>query len=486
VKTVSRQSKTLMGIALLALGVYLWFNYLAQNNSSLLPPFLGNNQSISNVSPNSSSEAISNPTTGNSVAIENGQSNLVVAPLSSANNEIQVVSPDIDLTATTAAREVIIVDLPFLITEPPSQDLENAEALADDASQNQHVRVTVNPFSPIIIEESRDKNQQVNASQSSNSSVQTVSGQTRPGNRNSQIVGQAKPGFKAPTELIKSTPLRTVTPAPSLANNLPRTLSNGTLSATPGILRNQNVVPPLASEVAAAKKAAAEAAALAEKERLEREAAAAEAAAKAEVAAKAAAATMAENVTASQPEAVAAKLPVLKNSTLRTPQAGTPNLAIVSGPTPTTSSATLPGLLQSGRDAEHIDISITQENIEASSENNQTVETVSANAEPIVETANTNNTNAIDDPNISGGPIEAGVSELARYLRDYNFEYTGSVIGAVRSVGMFRTNVSTTPITITLGQNIPKTDIVLTNLQNNQAEFTKGQDKVILNLDLRR
>ena len=480
-KAISRQSKTLMGIALLALGIYLWFNYLVQNNSSLLSPVFGNNQEINSVNSSSNSALTKTPIISNSTTNTDTQNVMVVAPLSATGKEIQVVGPNMDLSATTAAREVIIVDLPFLVTEPPAENLENADALENSISENQHTRVTVNPFSPIIITEDPNKNQVVNANQRTNPSVQTVVGQPRPASQ--PMVEQAKPTFRAPTELIKSTPLRTVTPAPSLANNLPTNLSRGTLSATPGILRNQNVVPPLASEVAAAKKAAEEAAALAEKARLEQEAAAAIAAAKAEEAAAAAVAAP-ENTPVAPPEITQAKLPVLKNSTIRTPHTTTANLAIISSPAPSRNPAALPGLLQSGRDAEQIKISTEQVETESIAEDNQDIKLVNNNVSTTVEVPT--EPAAIEEPNISGGPIEAGVSELTRYLRDYNFEYTGSVIGAVRSVGMFRTNVSATPITITLGQNIPKTDIVLTNLQNNQAEFTKGQDKVILNLDLRR
>lgn len=85
----------------------------------------------------------------------------------------------------------------------------------------------------------------------------------------------------------------------------------------------------------------------------------------------------------------------------------------------------------------------------------------------------------------NGGPIAAGLSGLSRYLRDNNVRFTGSVIGPV-AVGIFRSNLSQAPYVITLGQSIPNTDIVLTNLQGKQAQFTQGHEVQSLTLDLRR
>jgi hypothetical protein len=63
--------------------------------------------------------------------------------------------------------------------------------------------------------------------------------------------------------------------------------------------------------------------------------------------------------------------------------------------------------------------------------------------------------------------------------------FTGSVLGPV-GVAVFRSSLSQSPLVVTLGQTLPETDIVLTDLKGQQAEFTQDNDKQILILDLRR
>jgi hypothetical protein len=82
-------------------------------------------------------------------------------------------------------------------------------------------------------------------------------------------------------------------------------------------------------------------------------------------------------------------------------------------------------------------------------------------------------------------PLVAGSTGLARYLRDNNYAFTGSVLGPV-SVGVFRSNLDAAPIVVSLGQTLPNTEIVLTDLRGMQAELTLGQTTQILTLDLRR
>lgn len=426
----SRELKILLGVGLLALGVYLWLNFLSQGSSSFLPSFLGGGSS------SSTSQIITSPRT-TSPRVVSGSN--VVTPLANNPQAVTTVNTNPNNSVATTAREIIIVDLPFLVTEAPVEDLLATDVSEETIAQNRALRATVNPFSPIIIEEDKDR-RNISAS----TSVQTVNGTSRPTSSSGTRVGPGSSSsgitnansFKTPTTLIESAPLRTVTPAPALANNLPRTLATGTLNVTPGILRNQNTVPPLASEVEAAKKAAEGAEALRS-------------------------AQIEQETRANKP------LPVLNNTTIRMPQSNGTNLPTVGVATTTAiaNSNALPNILATGRNAQNIPITVTDEqNI-----NNQTL---------------ANDTqNALADPTINGGPLEVGGSDLSRYLRDNNFQYTGSVRGVV-SVGMFRTSAQA--ITITLGQTIPQTDIVLTDLQNNQAEFTQGQDKVILNLDLRR
>lgn len=82
-------------------------------------------------------------------------------------------------------------------------------------------------------------------------------------------------------------------------------------------------------------------------------------------------------------------------------------------------------------------------------------------------------------------PLAAGATQLARYLRDRNYAFTGSVVGPI-SVGVFRSDLDRAPVVVALGQNLPDTDIVLTDLRGQQAELRLGDSTQILTLDLRR
>jgi hypothetical protein len=85
----------------------------------------------------------------------------------------------------------------------------------------------------------------------------------------------------------------------------------------------------------------------------------------------------------------------------------------------------------------------------------------------------------------NGAPLFAGASPLSSYLRNNDVRFTGYAVGPV-SVGIFRSATSANPVVVTLGQSLPETEFVLTNLQGKEAEFTYGQEKQLLTLDLRR
>ena len=81
-------------------------------------------------------------------------------------------------------------------------------------------------------------------------------------------------------------------------------------------------------------------------------------------------------------------------------------------------------------------------------------------------------------------PLAAGSSDLSLYLRDQQVTFTGSVLGPV-SVGIFRSANAPAPFLVPLGQTLPNTDIVLTDLTGQSAELSRNDDSQLLIL-LRR
>jgi hypothetical protein len=85
----------------------------------------------------------------------------------------------------------------------------------------------------------------------------------------------------------------------------------------------------------------------------------------------------------------------------------------------------------------------------------------------------------------NGAPLVAGASPLSSYLRNNDFRFTMYASGPV-GVAVFSSKLSQNPVVISLGQTLPDTEFVLTSLQGKEAEFSYGQEKQLLTLDLRR
>jgi hypothetical protein len=85
----------------------------------------------------------------------------------------------------------------------------------------------------------------------------------------------------------------------------------------------------------------------------------------------------------------------------------------------------------------------------------------------------------------NGAPLVVGASALSSYLRNNDIRFTMYASGPI-AVGVFSSKQSQNPFTISLGQTLPETEFVLTSLQGKEAEFSYGQEKQLLTLDLRR
>ena len=331
------------------------------------------------------------------VAAESGgESGGVVAALESGGAVAQtqetggatsVAAPSVAQPAALTARELNVAELPFLVTAPPSANLDEgvtAEGELELARPRDELRATVNPFSPILLDappEQPTADLPAPAPAPDTSLIQTV-----------EIPDAPPVDAVTPTALAPVVPERVTAPAPravtpsSLQNgSLPKALPGGTLPATPKLLRNTRTV-------------------------------------------------------------------------VATPtQTGPDSLAAVA-------AVRVPGERQ------------------ASGFKTAAAPTLSASAEtPEVAPLRFG---GLPEPALAGGPLAAGTSSLSRYLRDNNYQFTGSVIGPV-GVGVFRSKLSPTPVLVSLGKTLPDTEIVLSSLQGKQAEFTQNGNKQILILDLR-
>ncbi len=348
---LSREARIMIGILMLAAAVFVWSNFF------LRPPAIG---------------------TGGA---DSGQ---LATPSQAVPADGIAVSPELSPAEGTPviARDIEIAELPFLVTAPPEIELApqaDEQLSPDDINRPQsEQRASVNPFSPIIVQEAAATST-VSAPPPTTEPIDLV-----------EVPIQGPPGVEIvntpPEPIVAPTPRALTPPAPP-ARNLPRTLPNGVLSVTPDILRTTRAVD-------------------------------------------------------NQPQPVN----LAEVAAIRVPGEATPdfNGPLVNGnPVPLSAPEALP--------------------------------------EPLAMSP----AELLDTPANSAEPLAVATNSLSRYLRDNNVIFTGSVLGPV-GVAVFRSSLSQSPLVVTLGQTLPETDIVLTDLKGQQAEFTQDNDKQTLILDLRR
>lgn len=84
-----------------------------------------------------------------------------------------------------------------------------------------------------------------------------------------------------------------------------------------------------------------------------------------------------------------------------------------------------------------------------------------------------------------GDTVRTDLDPLQTFLVDREVAFTGSVLGNV-AVGVFRVGGYTSPVVLSLGQTLLDTEIVLTDVGSQSAEFTLGDLTHVLTLELGR
>lgn len=306
-------------------------------------------------------------------------------------------------TPTVVTRDLVVEDLPFLVTTPPlSAPDQGAAATASAERPQASQRSNINPFSPIVVQTPPSAPiqdfvaQEVPAAEPVIEIVTDGSGQpvtngastaaaTSPAGTPSSSSTSAATQAAAP-EVVRAPAPRAVAPATSAVSNLPRPLPAGTLPTTPEILRDAR--------------------------------------------------SQASTPTPTLPD-------VGTLAALRVPDENQPlDLATAEGTIPSDGVVT-PDLIGPAR------------------------------------------ANASTPSSATTAPLAVGVDQLSRYLRDNDVKFTGTVLGPL-SVGVFRSNLYGSPVVLTLGQTLPETDILLTDLRGYEARFSLGDRTQTLALDLRR
>lgn len=283
-------------------------------------------------------------------------------------------------------RDLVVEQLPFLVTEPPQVAEEDADDETDDAGRGlMAARANVNPFSPILVQAPPAAQQPVAAAPmpevTEEPQIVVVNGGPEPTGAGNGAAGSTT-ATRAP---VAAPAPRAVAPASSRTGELPRPIPSGTLSAVPDILRDARTQPTAA--------------------------------------------------------------------------AGPANLGSVAA------------------------IVVPDENQGAELPYASSEGQVAAATAP--EPIGPGHVQAAPTPATPSLPVAVGADPLSRYLRDNNVRFTGQVLGPL-SVGVFRSNLYQQPAVVMLGQTLPDSEILLSDLRGYEARFTLGDYSQVLSLDTRR
>ncbi len=405
-RAASRSTRILLGALLLALAAFIWFNYIWQpeqpqvlvgNSGNGVSANLGQNGLGSPVAPlvaGQVQDAGSGlPTVGGSDPVASDVAPGVVAPLPQPG---------------VAARDLEVVELPFLITQPPAEGEEDVLAQQDETAVDRPtaVRVSVNPFSPVVLAEppASAVAQAPQAREPANVSEPGVTNVSIPDGPDQTAITTVSPPagttVQPPVPAARTPPVQPPVATPQVA---------------------EAPVPPVAAPAA--------------------------------------------STTVQTGSSLAQSLP---------------------RPLPGPSLSPVPAVLQERRAVE----SVPQPNLaQVAAVEEPTGEIDASVADRVADTD-------LAIPEVmppvgsrvmpsDGDPLVAGITPLSRYLRDHDVTFTGMVLGPV-SQGVFRTADNPRSVVIGLGQNLPETEITLTDLRGQQAEFTLADASQFLTLDLRR
>ncbi len=413
-RSASRSTRILLGALLLAVAAFIWFNYVWQPEQPQVVTG-GNGTSArlgAGVSNGTASPATVPLVSGDGAAAGTTQVPAGPRPAVANGDDATPAAPSVAPLPTpgVVARDLEIVELPFLVTQPPVAEETGEEAVAEDegASRPTAVRASVNPFSPVVL----------------NTPEVTASSDFAP--------DAVEPGFAE-------------SPAPAAEQVIEVSIPDGP---------DQNAITTIQAPAGTTTQPGSSSPATA----------------------------------AGAPAPVAVPVPAAAAPVASAPAAqSSGNLAqSLPRPLPGPSLSPVPDVLQERRAIEDV----PQPNLAQ----------VAAVEEPGLDIGETVTERVADEdagtpevlPPVSGrvmpsdsDPLVAGITPLSRYLRDYDVTFTGMVLGPI-SQGVFHSNASPRPVVVGIGQQLPETEITLTDLRGQQAEFTLADASQFLTLDLRR
>lgn len=233
--TLSRTARILIGILLIAAAAFFWLNFFSREQNTPAPATTAKVPEAPTTAPKPAAPAGKTPATPSatspttSVGAEQAQAgNAKSTPeATTSGGNAPVVAPSKPAVAT---HDLQVAELPFLVTQPPQPSSAVAAAAGNGASSAatgqvaaSAQRMTVNPFSPILVQ--------------APPAPKAAPAPTPPPSQ--QVASQPAPQKRT---LAQAPAPQPVAPPPPQASGLPGALPSGMLPTTPSVLQTARAV----------------------------------------------------------------------------------------------------------------------------------------------------------------------------------------------------------------------------------------------------
>ncbi len=259
--TLSRTARILIALLLVAAAAFFWVNFFNQPEAP--SPLLSQPATVPGAAaadaaatsptatPAAGSEVGASPTVESATAQPSGSAATAQAGVEGATAAVGPVAPAVVTPPTVVLRDLVVDELPFLVTAPPSPEVESEAEDEGAAARAQAARRgNINPFSPVVVQAPPAATpMQVVADAGPSPEPDVIIVDTGPDGvpvtgGTTASSGQAAGGTTtaAAGRTVQPPTPRPLAPAPTRAADLPRPLPTGTLPITPDILRDSRTV----------------------------------------------------------------------------------------------------------------------------------------------------------------------------------------------------------------------------------------------------
>lgn len=256
--SLSRTARILIALLLVAAAAFFWVNYFTQSEPpTTLATQPAPTPGVAVPGAAAADAAASSPTATGEAAAAQGTGAATGEGTGAAAGEgagaapsgaAPAGAPPVVAPPTVVLRDLVVDELPFLVTSPPVATTPEAEAEAGGANRPEAGRRgNINPFSPVIVqapEPEQTFTEVADVPPVQEPDVVIVSDGTPPAGQAAQAGSAGAARASVPAQPVLAPAPRALAPAAGRVGELPRPLPSGTLPITPDILRDARAATP--------------------------------------------------------------------------------------------------------------------------------------------------------------------------------------------------------------------------------------------------